>query len=150
LVQPCSTLSSDKKFLHIRSWIFPGAVFLLLTGFGIRLISKKESQFELEKFNKKKGKLMTEIGRKMLALKSLPPDCIGYDYDGKEIKEGDSVVVVQEDNQRKGVPGYEFCSVGKVGIASRHFMFPAGWVVLVTFDGGRLVGCTDHYVKIVA
>lgn len=42
-------------------------------------------------------------------------DEFNRDADGKEIKRGAIVEVVEEEKERKGNPKYEYCSVGKQG-----------------------------------
>jgi hypothetical protein len=86
--------------------------------------------------------------RNQLAKLDIPPDCIGFDCNGEMIHDGDKVEVIAEEKERKGNPEYKFCSCGKIGIASLHYSFPAGWVVDVKFETGQNVGCVDYNLRI--
>ena len=94
--------------------------------------------------------MIDRAARSELAGKPLPPGCIGYDCEGRIIKEGNTVEVVTDDERRKRLNGYEFCSRGHRGKASRHFSFPGGWFVTVDFEGHQPVGCVDYTLRLIS
>lgn len=75
---------------------------------------------------------------------------IGVDCNGTLIKSGDTVEVITPEKLREQAGCYEFCSIGKRGIASKGSCFPIGWVISVTFGNkDECVGCVDYHTKVV-
>ena len=97
----------------------------------------------------RKELMIGKYERTLLSRRPPPEGCIGYDCEGKIIKEGDAVLVIEEDKYRAGNAKYKFCSKGQVGNATPHFSFLAGWFVTVKFDGGEPVGCVDYHLQLV-
>jgi hypothetical protein len=88
--------------------------------------------------------------RKVLSFATIPEGCIGYDCEGKVIKEGDIVEVVVAESSRERSPEFTFCGRGKRGKASKHFSFPIGWTITVDFGNGyEQVGCGDYRTRLV-
>ena len=98
----------------------------------------------------RKKKMMNDYQRLQLSRQKPPEGCIGYDCDGKVIKENDLVEVLKEDDIRKNMPRYDFCSVGCRGRATKNFSFPEGWFTSVIFEGDDKVGCLDYHLRLVA
>ena len=93
--------------------------------------------------------MITKDERQALRWAELPEGCIGYDCEGRVIKEGDTVEVVKADELREGNRRYEYCSVGHRGRAESHGSFPIGWFTMVVFENNQSVGCVDYHLRLV-
>ena len=94
------------------------------------------------------------LGKNLLNLQVLLDlNGLGYDCEGQIIKAGDKVVVVKSDSIRWNDPNYEFCNVGKEGIAvgKKNLTDFIHWFISIQFpignDKSETVGCVDYYLR---
>lgn len=96
-------------------------------------------------------KMITYLDRKQLQfqledLQNTDKNFVGVDCYGRFIKIGDSIEVVNEEENRKNLVIYDFCSVGKTGIVIPGPSYSTSWFVHVKF-ADREVSCVDYHLK---
>lgn len=93
--------------------------------------------------------MITEEQRRALGNLRPPSGCVGYDCEGRHIKNGDTVEVVIEDKDRKDNPEYAFCAKDCRGTVSQRTCPAPSWFVSVRFERAT-VGCLDYHLRIVS
>lgn len=92
--------------------------------------------------------------RRNLDPAKLPEKAVGWDCEGQVIMPGDTVAVVEEEEQRRGDMDFFFCSVGARGIVEKKEGLKSftDWTIIVGFPIGskqtmRSVGCADIHLR---